>query len=158
MASRVQLTAASAEFRATNPAVVNSIDASDARRLVLEFDGSTEQAADWTFVAPAALTTADLLFVMESATTGNAQWGVSIEAITPGDASPDLDSADSFDTENTGTAVTVPATAGLLTSQSITLTNDDGIAAGDLVRVRVTYKTASTAAGNAYLLAVDLGD
>lgn len=95
---------------------------------------------------------------MASATSGNASWGVSIEAITPGDGAPDLDSADSFDTENTATAVTVPGTAGLMESQTITLTNDDSIAAADLVRVRVTYKTASTAAGNAYLVAVDLRD
>lgn len=158
MASRVQLTPASAEFRVTNPAALASIDADDARRLVVEFDGTTEQAADWTFVAPVALTEVELFFVMATATTGNAQWGVSIEAITPGDASPNLSSADSFDTENTGTAVTVPGTAGLLESQTITLTNDDSIAAGDLVRMRVAYKTASTAAGNTYLVAVDARD
>lgn len=158
MASRVQLTAINAEFPLTNPAQLALIDATDRRRNVLQFDGTTQQAAEWTFVAPAALTEAEIYFVMDSATSGDADWEIEIEAITPGDASPDLDSADSFDTANSADAVTVPATAGLLTSQTITLTNDDSIAEGDLVRVRVEYLTSSSATGDAYLLAVDLRD
>ncbi len=161
MASRFTLTGHSADFRLTNPASLIQLDSGDARRMAILFDGATEQAADWSFVAPEGITTPieiELFYVMDTATSGNAQWGVSVEAVTPDADSLDLDAADSFDTENTGTDATVPGTAGNLASLTITLTNNDSIAAGDLVRLRLTYETASTASGDAIFIAADFRD
>ena len=55
-------------------------------------------------------------------------------AVTPGDAANIV--TDSFDTVNTCTDATVPGTAGFLDQIVCTLTTNDSVAAGDLVRVR----------------------
>jgi hypothetical protein len=73
----------------------------------------------------------------------------------------DTDTADSFDSVNTGTDATVPATAGYVDTVSITLTNADSIAAGDLVRFRLTRAVANaadTATGDCLALAIEIQD
>lgn len=133
------------------------------RRPVLAYDASTSETAYWTFVAPQGLTgalTAVLTYAMASATSGGVAFDVAVEAITDGDA-VDTDAATSFDTVNTGTVASVPGTAGHIDQVSVTLTNADGMAAGDLVRLSVARATANgsdTATGDAYLLAVELRD
>ena len=78
-----------------------------------------------------------------SATSGDVKWDVAVEAVTDADA-VDLDTASSFDTENTVT-VTVPATQGYLDVATITLTNKDSVAAGDMVRLQVICDSADAA-------------
>lgn len=101
---------------------------------------------------------ADVYYIMESATSGSVDWEVSVEAITEADA-VDLDSAESFDTANAGNE-TVPATAGYLAVMTITLTNKDSVASGDLVRMKVERDaddgTNDTASGDARLLGVEI--
>jgi hypothetical protein len=107
-------------------------------RPILWFDGATDEECCWTFVAPQGLTgtlTLILLLVAASATSGTVRFQADVEAITPGD-SVDTDATTSFDTTNSGGA-SVAGTAGYLFSLSITVTNADSIAAGDLVRLRV---------------------
>jgi hypothetical protein len=156
--TRYSLTPESAHFPSSNFAALTTVNA----RPTLAYDGgSTNESAYWTFVAPQGLSgalSAVIHYVMASATTGNVRWGVAVEAVTPGDAT-DLDAGTSFDTANEGHGA-VPGTAGYLGSQTITLTNADSIAAGDLVRVEV-YRDASdttndTASGDAYLLLVEI--
>jgi len=90
---------------------------------------------------------------MSSATSGDLKWDVAVEAVTDADA-VDLDSASSFDTENTVT-VTVPATQGYLDVATVTLSNKDSVAAGDMVRLQIicdSVDAATTTTGDARLM------
>jgi hypothetical protein len=93
----------------------------------------------------------DIFYAAATATSGKVDFEVSVEAITPADAI-DTDSASSFDTVNAGNQ-TVPATAGHLGVLTITLTNKDAVAAGDMVRFKLERDaddgTDDTAAGDA---------
>jgi hypothetical protein len=97
--------------------------------------------------------------MMASATSGNVDFEVAVEAITDADAT-DLDATTSFDTVNSSGATAVPGTAGYIDQVSITLTNADSIAAGDLVRISVSRDaddgTNDTATGDLYLLAAEV--
>lgn len=158
MASRCIFTPESAHFPASNPAALTLIN----RRPALAFDPSTDESAYWTAVAPQGLTgalTLVVFYIMASATTGAVYFQAAVEAVTPGDA-VDLDAGNSFDTANSGNG-TVPGTAGYAQSVSITLTNADSIAAGDLIRIslnRDADNASDTAAGDCYVLAVELRD
>lgn len=134
----------------------------DQNRLLLAYDdGTTETAYSRSFACPATYTgsgtlKADVFYKMASATSGTLEWEVAVEAVTPGDAT-DLDAGSSFDTANSGTA-TVPGTAGYMQMISVTLTNKDSIAAGDLVRLSIARDaddgTNDTATGDAHILNV----
>lgn len=159
MATRFVGTPQAAEFPATNfPALTLSN-----RRPVLAFDASTSETAYWTFVAPQGWTgtmTAVISYAMASATTGGVAFDVAVEAVTSGDAT-DTDAATSFDTVNGGSDASVPGTAGYMEQLSITLTNADSIAAGDLVRVslaRDVADAADTATGDCYVFALEIRD
>lgn len=125
-------------------------------RMVLVFTNSGTRQAIWTAVAAQGLTgtLTALINYITSVTTGSFTWAIEVEAIAEGDT-VDLDAATSFDTANSA-ADTVPATAGYLAQHSITLTNADSIAAGDLVRVRLARTDTTT--GTAYVLAVEIRD
>ena len=88
-----------------------------------------------------------------SATSGDVKWDCAVEAVTDADA-VDLDTESSFDTENAAT-VTVPATQGYLDVATITLTNKDSVAAGDMVRLQIicdAEDAATTTTGDVCLL------
>jgi len=96
---------------------------------------------------PGGAATVKIQFVSEGPTTGNGAWTVAVMALTPGDAA--AIATDSFDTANTSNTVAVPGTAGHMAEASITVSNTDGIAAGDYFRVSIKRHTgvASNAAG-----------
>ena len=103
-------------------------------------DTAVEGCRTAPFQMPAAYTgsgtlKADIHYIMASATSGTVNFEVCVEAFTAADA-VDLDSAESFDSVNSGSA-TVPATAGHLGVMTITLTNKDSVAAGDYVRLKI---------------------
>ena len=147
-----------ASFPASNYPALTLVN----RRPVLAFDAGTDETAYWTFVAPQGWTgtvTAVVSYMMASATSGAIYWQAALEAVTAGDA-VDLDAATSFDTVNSGNG-TVPGTAGYMQQISITMTNADSIAAGDLVRLSVNRDAdhaSDTATGDALLLVVELRD
>lgn len=160
MASLVTFTAVSAEFPSTNFPDLTTINPTE-RRHVLAFDDTTEESCAWTWTAPVGVTaplTADVFFVMATATTGTVAFGVSIEAINPDVDTVNLVVATDYDTENVGTAQTVPGTVGFLGSQTITLTNDDGITDGYGVRIKLAGKTTGTATGDALVTALAIRD
>lgn len=149
----------SAEFPATNfPQLLLSN-----RRPVLAYDAATDETAYWTFVAPQGLTgtiTLVISYAMASATANAVGFQAQLEAITPGDAT-DTDATTSFDTVNNSASTTVPGTAGYMDDISITMTNADSIAAGDLVRLSLNRDAdgsaiTDTATGDAYVFAVEL--
>jgi hypothetical protein len=158
MSTRVILLPTAAEFPATNYPELGQ----DAQlRFYLGFDTTTAESCNWTFVAPQGLTgtiTAVVTYRAASATSGTACFSGELEAISDGDT-VDTDSASSFATVNTPSAVTVPGTAGYIDQLSITLTNDDSIAAGDYCRFRLTRAVASdTATGDLQVLSVEIRD
>lgn len=130
-------------------------------RQVLAFDATTNETCDWTFSVPAGWTgtiTAKVCYRMASATTGDVDLDIQVESITDGD-SLDTDSANSFDTVNSVDNTTVPGTAGFIDIISITLTNNDSSAAGDMMRIRFNRDAASdTASGDLELFWIEIQD
>lgn len=131
-------------------------------RPALAFDAVTQETTNWTFIAPQGLTGAlscVITYMMASAVSGNIEFEVAVEAITGGDAT-DLDATTSFDTVNSSGATAVPGTAGYIDQISVTLTNADAIAAGDLIRISISRDaddaTNDTAAGDLYFLVAEL--
>lgn len=133
------------------------------QRPALAFDDTTAETCYWTFLAPQGLTTPVTVVVtycMASATSGTVEFEAAFEAVSDGDAT-DLDATTSFDTVNTGTE-TVPGTAGYMSQISVTMTNNDSIAAADYVRLSLSRDaddgTNDTATGDCYVLAVEVRD
>lgn len=149
-----------AHFPSSNPAAFLKVNG----RPVLAFDAGTDETAYWTGIAPQDLTgavTVIVTYIMAAATSGAVRVQAALEAVSDGDA-VDLDAATSFDTANSNGA-TVPSTAGHIDQLSITMTNFDGMAAGDYFRLalnRDADQTSGTddAAGDMYVLAVEIRD
>lgn len=76
------------------------------------------------------------------ATTGTCRWSVSLGAITAGDADTPLEHANA--TVNTAAGTPNATEANRLVETSITLTNADSVAAGDLVHVCVSRDADGT--------------
>jgi len=117
------------------------------------FDDTTEEAILFSFVVPtnyASSPVLKLFYKMASATSGTVEFEARVMCVSDGDAQ-DVD-ADAFDTANSGSA-TVPATAGYIDEISITLTNADGMAAGDFCVIELRRDaddaTNDTATGDA---------
>ena len=157
MATRFVFTPNSAEYPSSNFPQLTFVN----RRPVLAFDASTNETAYWSGVVPDGWTgtiTAKIFYIMASATTGDVDVDVAVEAISDADA-VDLDAGTSFDTANSTDNTTVPGTAGYMDVVSVTLTNNDSSAAGDLVRFSLTRDASSdTAAGDMYVLAMEIQD
>lgn len=161
MATRFVGTPYSAEFPTANFPQLTRVN----NHPVLAFDASTDETCYWTFIAPQVISgtiTLVLYYMMASATSGTVGFQAQLEAITPGD-STDLDATTSFDSVNNSASTTVPGTAGYMQSISITMTNADAIAAGDLVRLSLNRDAdgsaiTDSATGDAYVLAVELRD
>lgn len=158
MATRFVLTPNSAEFPAANfPALLINAQ----RRPVLGFDAATNETCYWTAIVPQGWTgtiTALVYYVMASATSGDVDVDVAVEAVTAADAT-DLDAATSFDTINSTDNTTVPATAGYMDVVSVTLTNNDSSAAGDYIRFSLARDAASdTATGDMQILGMEIRD
>ena len=155
------LTPFAAEFPTSNFPNLTLVNA----RPVLAYDASTQETAYWTLGrAPVGITTplkAVITYMMASATSLLIEFEVAVEAVSDGDAT-DLDAGTSFDTVNASGSATVPGTAGYIDQVTVTLTNNDSIAAGDYVRLSVSRDsddvTNDTATGDLYLLAVEVLD
>ncbi len=126
----------------------------------LTFDADTVEQARFMGVVPAnygsdpVLT---ILYSMASATSGKVDFEVSVMAVSPDDEA-DVDT-DSFDSANSANE-TVPGTAGYMSKLEIPLTNNDGMAAGDLIVIKLERDaddaTDDTATGDAEVRAVVL--
>ena len=135
------------------------------RRPALAFDADADETCYWTAIAPQGLTgtmTAVITYAMASATANAVGFQIAIEAITDGDTI-DTDATTSFDTVNNSASTTVPGTAGHIDQISITLTNQDSIAAGDYFRLSLNRDgngsaITDSATGDAYVYAVELRD
>lgn len=124
----------------------------------LAFDDTTPEGCYWTFRMPSDYTGSPVLklvYSMASATSGTIEFEASVWAASDGE---DVDT-ESYDTINTATE-TVPGTAGLSSDLSITLTNNDSLAANDMVHLKLFSDaddgTNHTATGDLELRAVSL--
>lgn len=153
------LTPESAHYPASNYAPFSLSN----QRPILMYDAATDETAYWTLVGVQGITTPLTLvitYAMASATSGNVIMYAQVEAISDGDAI-DTDSTTSFDSANTSSATAVPGTAGYIDQISITLTNNDSIAAADYVRISISRdadNAGDTATGDLYLLVAELRD
>lgn len=130
-------------------------------RSSLAFDDSTNESAACSAVLPieylgTGTLKAKLFFYSASANSGDAGWNVQVESVTPGDTL-DLEATTSFDTANNGTQA-LSGVAGNLTEITISLTNKDSCAAGDLIRLGIERDADSsdTVSGDLYLTHVEL--
>lgn len=133
-------------------------------RLLWRFDDTApESVTSKPFRWPTAYTGTgtlkiDVFYAMQSATSGTIEFEVSLEAISDGDTD-NLNTTESFDAVNTGSA-TVPGTSNTIDVVTITLTNKDSVAVGDMVRVKVARDaddgTNDTATGDLYIWLVTL--
>jgi hypothetical protein len=134
-----------AEFPATNFATIDTRN----NHPCLDFDDTTVETVFFTGFVPQGASFATsgtaLTFVIEStatsATSGNIGWSVSLERIVAGGI--DID-ADNFGTAQSGSGA-VNATSGVVTEVSVTFTLaqlPSGLAAGDMIRVRVQRNTS----------------
>lgn len=163
MATRFVLTPDAAAPVAGSTFPERGRDAQD--RSYLAFDAANDELAEWGgMVMPQGITgtwTALVYYYMASATSGSVRGQGAAECITPGDAL-DLDSASSFDTANSA-GDTVPATGQYSDVMSITMTNMDSPAAGDLFRFRFNRDADGTsgtddATGDMRVLSIELRD
>jgi hypothetical protein len=126
----------------------------------LVFDATTDEMCMWSFRMPADYASAPVLKVqykMASATTAEVIIEAHVAAVSDGDAQ-DVD-ANGFGTVNTSAATTVPGTAGHLDEISLSLTNNDSLAAGDFTIVRLARdanNAGDDAAGDMEVVAVTL--
>jgi len=126
----------SAKLPTSNPAVIGA--GNSGWRLL--FDDTTQETATWEFILDddygSGTLYADVYFSMASGEADEVQWEVYVMAVTATTDNADWDT-DSYDTENVG-VTTVAATAGRPYKQTITLTNDDSLAAGDMIRIKIS--------------------
>ena len=103
----------------------------------IAFDDTDVKYIYVEFVCPAfsGTPTFNIPYSMASATANDVDFEVEVMAVTPGDSS-DI-GTESYDTANSANE-TVPGTAGYLSELSISLSNDDGMAEGDYVRLRIS--------------------
>lgn len=124
---------------------------------VLDFDASTDESTVFVGIMPEGCdlssgVTVIVKWMATSATSGNVVWACQIER-----CNTDLD-ADSFDTAATATGA-ANGTSGIPTSTSISQSNIDSVAEGELYRLKI-YRDADngsdTMTGDAELIAVEI--
>lgn len=125
----------------------------------LAFDAGTDEITYFSFPMPDDYSSTPVLkinYAATSATSGDVVWACQVMAVSSGD-SQDVDTA-SYAAINSATD-TVPGTAGHLKSASISITNNDSLAAGDHVFLKLfrdADNASDTAAGDIELISARL--
>jgi hypothetical protein len=110
---------------------------------IVAFDDTVDESAFWARRISQDYSggnvIVDIDWVAETATTGNTVLGIQVERLAPG--GQDIDT-DGYATQKLSSAVATNATNGVITRTTITLSNSeaDSIAAGDLARIRIEAK------------------
>ena len=145
----------------TNPAALVSKSLNLTYRSGWAFDDTTQEGISChSFIFPDEYTAtgtlkAELQF-SAAGSTGTAGWLVYCEAVTPGDTL-NLTSSESWGSANSGSAALSGTTAGDGVSVTVTLTNKDSVASGDLVRLAILRDVdTDDASGDLTLWAVAL--
>ncbi|KKM87087.1 hypothetical protein LCGC14_1272440 [marine sediment metagenome] len=134
-------------------------------RIVLAFEDNDQTAAvTATMTMPANYTATDprmdIHFFTESDATNDLVMEAFVEAYTPNTDNEDLETTSGWDTLNSGTISVNPYAAGDPLVLSITLSNDDGAVAGDLVRFGIRRETDAPddISGDVYVTAIEFWD
>ncbi len=129
------------------------------RRLL--FDDDTPEIARWTFRMPenfASGLVMKLQYATAAVVAGTVSWEVFVMAHA--DAAAAAVDAESYDAANPGTETVLDTTAGRLSEISIALSNDDSVAPGNWVTIRLEREaddaTNDTATGDMELWNVSL--
>lgn len=125
----------------------------------LAYDATTDEAAFWRLVAlsyGSGNLTLDLYWYADSASSGNVVWEAQISAITPNTDTQDVET-DGLATLNSVQDTHLGTTGQRVHSCTITISNLDSIAAGDVVHLRIARDANGTNAtddltGDAILL------
>lgn len=146
------------DFPAANPAILARDTNGTA---VLRFDNNTSQCVSWgpfrMNVDYASAPVFKFQYSMESVVAGTLSIDVYVMAITPGVDNQNPDTEANYGTVNTCTDSAVPGTAKSPEEISCPLTNNDGLAARDLVKVKLCRNTGvDTAAGISFGLTAAL--
>jgi len=134
-------------------------------RMVQQFDPSTQQSCEFSWVVPRNYSAATgwtiiLQWFGDTATTNNVLWGVAVERNASAGNAVTTDNFAS--TVNASAAVAVQGTLGKLTYTSIALTNGtqiNSVAVGEECRVkilRIAADASDTMAGFANLLSFEI--
>lgn len=115
--------------------IVESTGTGTARRLVADFDPTTDQFGYWTFVAPSDTNSGNILldiqwFTNDTGANEDAIWYAKLSCTTEGDA--DSMAEDAVGTANTASENCNATEANRLITTQIALSNTDSIAAGDV--------------------------
>lgn len=129
----------------------------------LAYDASTDEAAFWKFKANnygSGNLTLTITWYADTASSGNVVWEAQIAAITPNTDSQDVET-DGLATLNFVQDAHIGTTGQRVHDCSITISNLDSIAAGDLVFLRIARDANGTSAtddmtGDAILLLATL--
>lgn len=119
---------------------------------VAQFDAATSEFLHWTFRVPADYLSGGALkipWIANAVTATAVVWAARLSAVTPGDADTPIEHV--FATAQSVTSNTNTTEALRLTTASLTITNLDSLAAGDLVTI-VFYRDAANGADT---LAID---
>jgi hypothetical protein len=144
MATRYSFRAFDAAFPSANfpqRAEVNSAE----RYQVLAFDGANAETCFFDFVAPQGIVAPYSLVLylwFPTATSGNVIFEASVQAVQPGD-SLNFSATTSYDSANVSGAIAAPASIFNLVSETIPLTSNDGLAAGETARIKLTRNPAN---------------
>lgn len=124
----------------------------------LAFDAAAIEAAQWSLAALLGYGSGNLTvkvrWYADTATSNAVVWGVSIMAVTPGDAQDAETEAWATEATATGSA---SATAQAIVETSVTVTSLDSLAALDLFRLRLRRLAtdgSDTMAGDAQVVGV----
>ncbi len=123
----------------------------------LRYDASTAESAFWKvdpFNYASGNITCEVIWYAENATSGDVVWDVQIAAITPNTDSQDV-TTKALATANTVTDSHLGTTGKRVHSATVTISNLDSIAVGDVVWVKITRDTtdaADTMANDCWLL------
>lgn len=121
---------------------------------------STAEAAFWRFLADAYASgnvTLDLYWYADTASSGDVVWDAQLSAITPETDTQDIET-DGLATENTVTDSHLGTTAQRIHKATITLSNLDSLAAGDLCHLRIARdadNASDTLSGDVVLVLVE---
>lgn len=153
----IVLTPNGAEFPASNYATLDVRN----NHPCLDFDTTTAETVYFTGIMPQSYSdttgiTVYTHWAATSATSGTIGWLVALEKNADGDSI----TTDSFGSDQTVTAATVPASAGTIKVTSVAITkgaNMDSVVAGNMFRIRIQRNVAGdTASGDAELYAVEI--
>lgn len=126
------------------PVMVNSFDAATKETLFHEFVADNYSSGNLTL---------DLYWYSDSASANDVIWGAQVACITPDTDTQDVETK-ALATANTATDTHLGTTGQRLHRATITISNTDSIAAGDLVKIAIYRDAAAggdTMTGDAHL-------